>query len=91
MCTPGPTRRTNPARFSTHGTLTAPRNAHYPPHRHSTATTHLVLDGSLTVCYPEETPRQKDVVRKGEWLDVDKGRVHEVWIGENGCTYVIGE
>lgn len=45
----------------------------------------------MTVSYPEETPGKKEVCSKGEWLDVDKGRVHEVWIGPEGCTYVIGE
>ena len=27
----------------------------------------------------------------GDRIDVDAGKVHEVWIGPEGCTYVIGE
>lgn len=29
------------------------RNAHYPPHTHSTLTTHLILRGSLTIHFPQ--------------------------------------
>jgi hypothetical protein len=31
------------------------------------------------------------VYGEGERLDVDAGRVHEVWVGGAGCTYVVGE
>lgn len=27
----------------------------------------------------------------GDRIDVDAGKIHEVWIGLEGCTYVIGE
>jgi hypothetical protein len=27
----------------------------------------------------------------GARIDVEKGRRHEVWMGEEGCEYVIGE
>lgn len=93
MSSPGPILRNQPHPLSSSQLqpLTSSRNAHYPPHRHSTATTHLILDGNLTICYPEETPEKKEVFGKGEWLDVAKGRVHEVWVGEVGCRYVIGE
>lgn len=28
---------------------------------------------------------------KGARIDVEAGRVHEVWVGGEGCRYVIGE
>lgn len=67
------------------------RNAHYPPHSHRGLTTHLVLDGELTLWYPNEADRKKITYGEGSRVDVDAGRVHEVWMGNKGCTYVIGE
>jgi len=29
--------------------------------------------------------------RVGDRVDVDAGKVHEVWMGGEGCEYVIGE
>ncbi|KAK3191128.1 hypothetical protein K4F52_002714 [Lecanicillium sp. MT-2017a] len=66
-------------------------NAHYPPHSHRGLTTHLVLDGELTLWYPNEADRKKITYGEGSRVDVDAGRVHEVWMGNKGCTYVIGE
>ncbi|KAG5993329.1 hypothetical protein E4U43_003537 [Claviceps pusilla] len=68
----------------------APR-AHYLPHSHSGLTTHLVVSGQLTLWYPNEPGRKKVQYSAGDRIDVDAGRVHEVWIGDQGCTYVIGE
>ncbi|KAK0387814.1 hypothetical protein NLU13_4059 [Sarocladium strictum] len=70
---------------------TDPPNTHYPPHKHAGLTTHLLLRGELTICYPEEQDGEKQTFKAGERVDVDKGRVHEVWIGKEGCTMVIGE
>jgi hypothetical protein len=67
------------------------RNAHYSPHSHSGLTTHLILNGSLTITYPKETNAEKVTYGVGDRIDVDAGKVHEVWIGPQGCTYVIGE
>lgn len=67
------------------------RNAHYPPHSHGGLTTHLVTKGELTLWYPNEDDREKVKYGVGERVDVDAGRVHEVWVGGGGCTYVIGE
>lgn len=67
------------------------RNAHYPPHQHAGLTTHLILQGALTMTYPKEEKAHKTVYGIGDRIDVEAGRVHEVWIGEEGCTYVIGE
>ncbi|PVH99506.1 hypothetical protein DM02DRAFT_615024 [Periconia macrospinosa] len=72
-------------------TWTDHSNAYYPPHRHSGLTTHLILDGELTITYPEDEEPKKQVFGPGARVDVDAKRLHEVWIGEKGCQYVIGE
>ncbi|KAK2021416.1 hypothetical protein LX32DRAFT_258299 [Colletotrichum zoysiae] len=66
-------------------------NAHYPPHAHRGLTTHLILRGSLTITYPKDETPQKVTYGVGDRVDVDAGRVHEVWVGDEGCTYIIGE
>lgn len=45
----------------------------------------------MTLWYPREEARQKVTYGVGAHVDVDAGRVHEVWMGPRGCTYVIGE
>ncbi|EGO51567.1 hypothetical protein NEUTE1DRAFT_89076 [Neurospora tetrasperma FGSC 2508] len=78
--------------FSHVFTWTDGGGAHYAPHKHSSLTTHLILSGSLTIAYPgSEDKKEKTTHGPGERLDVDAGQVHEVWIGKEGCTYVIGE
>jgi hypothetical protein len=67
------------------------RNAYYSPHKHSGLTTHLILSGELTVSYPDDAQPTKETFGVGGRLDVDAGRKHEVWVGPEGCTYVIGE
>jgi hypothetical protein len=54
-------------------------------------TTHLILSGELTITYPRDANPEKTTYGVGDRIDVDAGRVHEVWIGKEGCTYVIGE
>ncbi|KAJ4403964.1 hypothetical protein N0V85_004982 [Neurospora sp. IMI 360204] len=76
--------------FSHVFTWTDGGGAHYTPHKHSSLTTHLILSGSLTIAYPG-SEKEKTTHGPGERLDVDAGQVHEVWIGGEGCTYVIGE
>ncbi|GAB7342419.1 hypothetical protein MBLNU457_g0630t1 [Dothideomycetes sp. NU457] len=66
-------------------------NAHYPPHKHSGLTTHLILRGQLTISYPDDKSPKKETFGPGAVVDVDAGRRHEVWMGSEGCTYVIGE
>ncbi|KAH7068494.1 hypothetical protein FB567DRAFT_250557 [Paraphoma chrysanthemicola] len=66
-------------------------NAHYPPHKHSGVTTHLILNGSLTYTYPNDADAKKETLGVGGRWDVDANKVHEVWVGSEGCTYVIGE
>ena len=67
------------------------RNTHYPTHTHSGLTTHLILEGELTVTYPDDRGPKKETFGPGGRLDVDANRRHEVWMGKEGCTYVIGE
>jgi len=79
--------------FSHVFTWTDGRNAHYSPHSHAALTTHLILRGELTIAYPQGKgrPGKTETFGPGTRLDVDAGRVHEVWMGGEGCTYVIGE
>ncbi|KAI9904243.1 hypothetical protein N3K66_000772 [Trichothecium roseum] len=66
-------------------------NVHYSSHSHGGLTTHLVLSGEMTLWYPNEADREKRTYGPGSRIDVDADRVHEVWVGAQGCTYVIGE
>ena len=45
----------------------------------------------MTLWYPNEADREKRTYGPGSRIDVDADRVHEVWVGAQGCTYVIGE
>ncbi|WPG97531.1 Hypothetical protein R9X50_00030800 [Acrodontium crateriforme] len=66
-------------------------NAYYAPHEHSNRTTHLIMKGELTISYPDDEKPTKETFGVGGRIDVDANRRHEVWIGPEGCTYVIGE
>ncbi|KZV98323.1 hypothetical protein EXIGLDRAFT_713096 [Exidia glandulosa HHB12029] len=66
-------------------------NAYYAPHTHTGLTTHLILRGELTITYPNDDEPKKETFGVGSRIDVDAKRLHEVWIGTEGCTYVIGE
>lgn len=70
----------------------------YAPHSHAGLTTHVILRGQLSIAYPRDgdgngdgDAEQRTVYGEGERLDVEAGRVHEVWVGGGGCTYVVGE
>ncbi|MCJ1324827.1 hypothetical protein MMC10_001489 [Thelotrema lepadinum] len=65
--------------------------AYYPPHMHSGLTTHVILSGEMTVSFPDDDEPRKETYGVGARVDVDAGRRHEVWMGEGGCGYVIGE
>jgi hypothetical protein len=67
------------------------RNSHYAPHSHKGLTTHVILSGELTISYPKEKDAVKKTYGLGDRVDVEAERVHEVWMGREGCTYVIGE
>ncbi|KAB5559994.1 hypothetical protein GE09DRAFT_74140 [Coniochaeta sp. 2T2.1] len=77
--------------FSHVFTWTDSPNAHYSPHSHGGLTTHLILSGELTITYPKDESPEKTTYGVGDRIDVDAGRVHEVWVGGEGCTYVNGE
>jgi len=72
-------------------------NAHYPPHSHPGITTHLIRRGTMTITYPEDNDAlyggvvKKETFGPGSRIDVPAGKLHEVWIGEEGCEYVVGE
>ena len=67
------------------------RNAYYSPHSHSGLTTHLIRRGELTITYLNEQEAKKETFGVGSRIDVAAGQVHEVWMGPEGCEYVIGE
>ncbi len=67
------------------------RNAYYRPHSHAGLTTHLILRGELTITFPDDRSPEKKTYTVGDRIDVEAGRVHEVRMGKEGCTYVIGE
>ncbi|KAF6223423.1 hypothetical protein HO133_000266 [Letharia lupina] len=66
-------------------------NAHYPPHSHHCLTTHLIRRGTLTITYPKDETPTKETFGVGSRVDVEAGRVHEVWMSDEGCEYIIGE
>ncbi|CAI4211354.1 unnamed protein product [Parascedosporium putredinis] len=48
-----------------------------PPHSHDGLTTHLILQGRLTITYPGDEAPERVTHGVGERVDVDAGRVHE--------------
>ncbi|CAD6578533.1 MAG: hypothetical protein ASARMPRED_008750 [Alectoria sarmentosa] len=77
--------------FSHVFTWTDGPNAYYPPHSHHYLTTHLIRRGTLTITYPGDERPTKETFGAGSRVDVEAGRVHEVWMGDEGCDYTIGE
>jgi hypothetical protein len=49
------------------------------------------MEGKLTIAYPRDENAKKKTYGVGERLDVEAGRIHEVWVGPEGCTFVVGE
>jgi len=45
----------------------------------------------MTVAYPEKKDVEKQMFGVGDRVDVQASDVHEVWMGPEGCTYIIGE
>ncbi|KAJ8123948.1 hypothetical protein ONZ43_g213 [Nemania bipapillata] len=77
--------------FSNILTWTDGPNAYYSPHSHDSLTTHLIVEGQLTITYPRDDNPSKTTYSVGDRVDVDARRVHEVWIGPQGCTMVLGD
>ncbi len=61
--------------------------AYYSDHTHSGITTHLVLEGEITVTSEGRT----DKYGPGDRFDVPADTVHSAKIGSAGCRYMIGE
>ena len=70
--------------FSHVFTWTDGPNAHYSPHSHSGLTTHLIRRGEMTITYPKDASLTKETFGVGARVDVDAGKVHEVWMGKEG-------
>jgi mannose-6-phosphate isomerase-like protein (cupin superfamily) len=62
-------------------------NANYSDHTHAAETTHIILDGEMTLTHGGAT--RTYVV--GERCDVPAGAVHSARMGPRGCRYLIGE
>ncbi|KAI0185936.1 hypothetical protein EV127DRAFT_191509 [Xylaria flabelliformis] len=77
--------------FSSVFTWTDAPNAYYSPHSHNGLTTHLIVDGQLTITFPKDASPSKTTYSVGDRVDVEARRLHEVWVGPQGCTMVIGE
>lgn len=67
------------------------RNAYYRPHSHAGLTTHIILRGELTIRYPDADLPEKQTFGPGSIVNVEAKQRHEVWVGDQGCTYTIGE
>lgn len=64
-----------------------PAGAEYPNHTHPVETTHIILEGEMTL-----TLRGVErTYRAGERCDVPAGAVHSAKMGSRGCRYLIGE
>ncbi|KAF8426228.1 hypothetical protein EV426DRAFT_593098 [Tirmania nivea] len=57
-----------------------------PPHHDDTGCVEV-----HSTCRGVEKARRIWRYGEGGRIDVDAGRIHEVWVGPKGCTYVIGE
>lgn len=63
-------------------------NTHHPFHHHHQDTTHIILEGSLSI----EIEGIKSVLyTKGDRFDVEAGESHYAVAGPEGCTYIIGQ
>ena len=45
----------------------------------------------MTITYPEDKTPFMETFRAGGRIDVEAGRLHEVFTGVQGCEYVVGE
>jgi mannose-6-phosphate isomerase-like protein (cupin superfamily) len=62
-------------------------NASYAEHTHAVETTHIILDGELTLIMGGRST----TYRAGERCDVPAGAIHSARMGPAGCRYLIGE
>lgn len=66
-------------------------DVHYVPHSHKHPSVILVVSGQLAILFPNDVNAQKTIMMPGDIVDIDAGRLHEVWIGPRGCQTVNGE
>jgi len=45
----------------------------------------------MTITYPDDSDAGRETFGVGGRIDVEAGRRHEVWMGGEGCEYVVGE
>jgi mannose-6-phosphate isomerase-like protein (cupin superfamily) len=62
-------------------------NANYPDHTHVSETTHIILEGEMTITQGGST----NTYGVGHRCDVPAGVVHSARMGSRGCRYLIGE
>jgi quercetin dioxygenase-like cupin family protein len=62
-------------------------NAFYSDHTHAAETTHIILDGEMTLAQ-ENAAKTFGV---GERCDVPAGAVHAARMVPRGCRYLVGE
>lgn len=61
--------------------------AYYPEHTHKNITCHIVIDGEIEITSGGTTR----TYRAGERFDLPAGEVHSAKVGQEGCTYILGE
>jgi mannose-6-phosphate isomerase-like protein (cupin superfamily) len=59
----------------------------YPKHTHEKFTTHIILEGEMTLA---DSSGAK-VLKVGDRLDILAGTVHSAKMGQEGCKYLVGE
>lgn len=62
-------------------------NVVYPDHSHPFTSSHVILEGEMTVV----TEDHGQILKPGDRMDVIKGTIHTVKIGKDGCRYVIAQ
>ena len=61
--------------------------ADYPEHTHPDLTTHIILDGEMTLTMAG----QSHTYHAGDRVDVPAGAAHAAQMGPRGCRYLVGE
>jgi quercetin dioxygenase-like cupin family protein len=61
--------------------------ANYPNHTHPSLTTHIILDGEMTLTMGGKS----HTYGAGDRVDVAAGAVHAAQMGPRGCRYLVGE
>ncbi|ODH28210.1 hypothetical protein ACO22_03980 [Paracoccidioides brasiliensis] len=64
---------------------------HHASHSHDGLTTFFIRTGSLTISHPNDETVKQETFGQGFGIDVPGGKVQEIWIGPQGCEYVIGK